>query len=222
MQSTARCVVPYSGRVTSEPSTPASAQVWNLPNALTMLRIALVPFFAVLLWQDTTAARLGALAVFGIAALTDRLDGQLARSRGLVTNFGKLADPFADKMLVGAAIIMLSMLGDLPWWATITIIVREAAITILRFLMVRKWVMAASKGGKLKTVLQIIFIAMMVLPAVGLFGVPFGTWVETAAFIIMLAAVAVTVVTGLDYIIRAIKVARASRGDDQRADDDKP
>lgn len=207
--------------MTSEPATPAASQVWNLPNVLTMLRIALVPFFVLLLWQDTTATRLGALAVFLLAALTDRLDGQLARSRGLVTNFGKLADPFADKMLVGAAIIMLSMLGDLPWWATITIIVREAAITILRFLMVRKWVMAASKGGKLKTVLQIIFIAMMVLPAVGLFGATFGNWVDIAAYVIMLVAVAVTVITGLDYIIRAIKVVRAHRaaGGQSVADD---
>src|SRR5699024_9737683 len=145
-----------------------------------------------------------------VAAATDKLDGQLARSRGMVTNFGKLADPFADKMLVGAAIVLLSMLGDLPWWATITIIIREAAITILRFIMVRRWVMAASKGGKLKTVLQVVFIAMMMLPAVGLFGDTAGGWIDLAAYIVMIAAVVVTVVTGLDYIIRAIKVARSA------------
>lgn len=192
----------------STPAAQGASQIWNLPNVLTMLRIALVPFFVVLLWQDTTVARLGALAVFLLAALTDKLDGHLARSRGLVTNFGKLADPFADKMLVGAAIIMLSIMGELPWWATITIIVREAAITLLRFVMVRRWVMAASKGGKLKTVLQIIFIAMMVLPAVGIFGGMLGGWIDTAAFVVMLAAVAVTVVTGLDYVVRAIQVVR--------------
>ena len=173
-----------------------------------MLRIVLVPFFVVLLWQDTTGTRLAALAVFLVAAATDKLDGQLARSRGMVTNFGKLADPFADKMLVGAAIVLLSMLGDLPWWATITIIIREAAITILRFIMVRRWVMAASKGGKLKTVLQVIFIAIMVLPAVGLFGATVGGWIDTAAYILMVIAVLVTVVTGLDYIVRAVLVAR--------------
>ena len=172
-----------------------------------MLRIVLVPFFVVLLWQNTTGTRLAALAVFLVAAATDKLDGQLARSRGMVTNFGKLADPFADKMLVGAAIVLLSMLGDLPWWATITIIIREAAITILRF-MVRRWVMAASKGGKLKTVLQVIFIAIMVLPAVGLFGATVGEWIDTAAYILMVIAVLVTVVTGLDYIVRAFLVAR--------------
>lgn len=194
--------------MTTEPATPASSQVWNLPNVLTMLRIVLVPFFVVLLWQDTTGTRLAALAVFLVAAATDKLDGQLARSRGMVTNFGKLADPFADKMLVGAAIVLLSMLGDLPWWATITIIIREAAITILRFIMVRRWVMAASKGGKLKTVLQVIFIAIMVLPAVGLFGATIGGWIETAAFVVMLIAVLVTIVTGVDYIVRAILVAR--------------
>lgn len=197
-------------RVTSEPATPRSSQIWNLPNILTMLRIVLVPFFVVLLWQDTTGGRLGALAVFLVAALTDKLDGSIARARGIVTNFGKIADPFADKMLVGAAIIMLSILGDLPWWATISIIVREAAITILRFIMVRRWVMAASKGGKLKTVLQVIFIAMMMLPAVGLFGDTAGGWIDLAAYIVMIAAVVVTVVTGLDYIIRAIKVARSA------------
>lgn len=194
--------------MTTEPATPASSQVWNLPNVLTMLRIVLVPFFVVLLWQDTTGTRLAALAVFLVAAATDKLDGQLARSRGMVTNFGKLADPFADKMLVGAAIVLLSMLGDLPWWATITIIIREAAITILRFIMVRRWVMAASKGGKLKTVLQVIFIAIMVLPAVGLFGATVGGWIETVAFVVMLIAVLVTIVTGVDYIVRAILVAR--------------
>lgn len=200
------CVI-YSGRVTSD-QPPSQNQIVNLPNLITILRIVLVPFFVVLLWQDTTPARLGALGVFLVAASTDKLDGYLARSRNLVTNFGKMADPFADKMLVGAAIILLSVLGDLPWWATITIIVREAAITVLRFIMARRWVMAASKGGKLKMVLQMIFIAMMLLPAVGLFGETVGGWIETAAFVVMLAAVAVTVLTGVDYIVRAIKVAR--------------
>ncbi|HLS25018.1 MAG TPA: CDP-diacylglycerol--glycerol-3-phosphate 3-phosphatidyltransferase [Beutenbergiaceae bacterium] len=196
--------------MTSEPATPQASQVWNLPNTLTMLRIVLVPFFVVLMFQDSLAARLGALAVFLIAALTDKLDGYLARSRDMVTNFGKMADPFADKMLVGAAIIMLSVLGILPWWATVTIIVREAGITILRFIMVRRWVMAASKGGKLKTVLQVIFIALMIFPAVGLLGPEVGGLLETIAFAVMLVAVGVTVVTGLDYIVRAIKVARSA------------
>lgn len=194
--------------MTPAPAASGTSQVWNLPNVLTMLRIAFVPFFVLLIWQDTTVTRLAALAVFLAAAVTDKLDGHIARSRGLVTNFGKLADPFADKMLVGAGLIMLSILGDLPWWATLIIIVREAAITILRFIMVRRWVMAASKGGKLKTVLQIVFISMMVAPAVGLFGATVGGWIETAAFVVMLAAVVVTVVTGIDYIVRAIQVAR--------------
>ncbi len=189
-------------------TAPGVRQVWNLPNVLTMLRIALVPFFVVLLWQDTLGTRIAALVVFLVAAITDQLDGYLARSQNKVTNFGKLADPFADKMLVGSAIIMLSILGELPWWATIAIIVREAAITILRFIMVRRWVMAASKGGKLKTVLQIVFIAMMLLPAAGMFGATFGSVFETAAFVVMIAAVAVTVITGIDYIVRAIAVAR--------------
>src|SRR5690625_7276619 len=100
-----------------------------------MLRIVLVPFFVVLMWQDTLATRLGALAVFLVAALTDKLAGYLARSRDMVTHFGKLADPFADNLLVGGAIIMLSVLWRLPWWGTITTIVRQAGFALLRFIV---------------------------------------------------------------------------------------
>ena len=182
--------------------------VWNVPNILTMVRVAFVPVFVVLLWQYTTVTRVVACAVFLVAAYTDRLDGQIARRRGLVTNFGKIADPIADKLLVGSAIILLSMLGDMPWWATITIIVRELGVTVLRFFMVRRAVMAASNGGKLKTVLQIIFISIMVFPWAGLFGGPFGGWIQTLGFVIMLVAVAVTVLTSLDYVRSAIRIAR--------------
>ena len=200
----------------SEPQAhqPASAEgqsiapVWNLPNVLTMLRIVLVPVFVVLLWQDTTVTALAALAVFLIAAATDKLDGTIARRRGIVTNFGKIADPFADKLLTGAAMVVLSALGVMPWWATIIILVREIGITVLRFVMVRRSVIAASNGGKLKTVLQIVFLSMMMLPAVDLVGSPLGEWWETTAYVIMLAAAAVTVVTGLDYCWRAWRITR--------------
>lgn len=200
----------------SEPQAhqPASAEgqsiapVWNLPNVLTMLRIALVPVFVVLLWQDSTVTALAALAVFLIAAATDKLDGTIARRRGIVTNFGKIADPFADKLLTGAAMVVLSALGVMPWWATIIILVREVGITVLRFVMVRRSVIAASNGGKLKTVLQIVFLSMMMLPAVDLVGSPVGDWWETGAYVIMLVAAAVTVVTGLDYCWRAWRITR--------------
>ena len=200
----------------SEPQAhqPASAEgqsiapVWNLPNVLTMLRIAMVPVFVVLLWQDTTATDLGALVVFLLAAATDKLDGTIARRRGIVTNFGKIADPFADKLLTGAAMVVLAVLGVMPWWAVIVIQVREVGITVLRFVMARRSVIAASNGGKLKTVLQVVFLAMMMLPAVALFGSPFGDWWETAAYVIMLLATAVTIVTGVDYCWRAWRIAR--------------
>src|SRR5690625_2315179 len=141
-----------------------------------MLRIVLVPVFVVLLWQDTTVTALIALAVFLLAAATDKLDGTIARKRGIVTNFGKIADPFADKLLTGAAMVVLAVLGVMPWWAVIVIQVREIGITVLRFVMARRSVIAASNGGKLKTVLQVVFLAMMMLPAVALFGSPIGAW----------------------------------------------
>lgn len=194
-----------------QPTTTAGhsiAPVWNLPNVLTMLRIALVPVFVVLLWQDTTATHLAALVVFLLAAATDKLDGTIARRRGIVTNFGKIADPFADKLLTGAAMVVLAVLGVMPWWATILILVREIAITVLRFVMVRRSVIAASNGGKLKTVLQVVFLSMMMLPAVALFGSPLGDWWQTAAYVIMLLGTAVTVVTGLDYGWRAWQITR--------------
>lgn len=204
--------------VSSNPEHPAQqpttaegspiAPVWNLPNVLTMLRIAMVPVFVVLLWQDTTATDLGALVVFLLAAATDKLDGTIARRRGIVTNFGKIADPFADKLLTGAAMVVLAVLGVMPWWAVIVIQVREIGITVLRFVMARRSVIAASNGGKLKTVLQVVFLAMMMLPAVALFGSPFGDWWETAAYVIMLLATAVTIVTGVDYCWRAWRIAR--------------
>ncbi|WP_223404308.1 CDP-diacylglycerol--glycerol-3-phosphate 3-phosphatidyltransferase [Occultella gossypii] len=195
----------------SRSSDAATAEVWNLPNVLTMVRVVLVPVFAVLLWQDSTAARVAALVVFLVAAYTDRLDGQIARSRGIVTNFGKIADPFADKLLTGTAMVMLSIIdsGLMPWWATIAILVREIGITVLRFVMVRRGVvMPASKGGKLKTVLQIVFISLMLL-TVALADLAFGDVLRIIAFVIMLAALAVTVVTGVDYCWKAWQSARS-------------
>ena len=197
-----------------QPPTAADspiAVVWNLPNVLTMLRIVLVPVFVVLLWQDTTATDLGALVVFLLAAATDKLDGTIARRRGIVTNFGKIADPFADKLLTGAAMVVLSLLGLMPWWATILILVREIGITVLRFVMVRRSVMAASNGGKLKTVLQVVFLSMMMLPATALFPAPVGDWWDIAAYVIMVLATLVTVVTGLDYCWRAWRIVREQK-----------
>lgn len=181
----------------------------NLPNALTMGRIVIVPLFAWLLWQEhgeSTGYRWAALLVFLAAIFTDRLDGQIARSRNLITDFGKIADPIADKALIGTALIELSMLGMLWWWVTIVIIVREAAITLLRFIVIRRGVIAASKGGKLKTVLQ--------ATAVGLYVAPFDHYVGALgawpAHLVMAAALVVTVVTGVDYVRQAVQLRDAN------------
>lgn len=176
---------------------------WNIANALTGLRILLVPLFAVLLLIDdgrVDGFRWVAAAVFVLASLTDRLDGDLARSRGLVTDLGKVMDPIADKALVGAALIGLSMIDELWWWVTIVILAREVFITLLRFAVIRHGVMPASRGGKLKTTLQIIGITILVLPL--------PDWIHVVGLAVMLAALVVTVATGADYVLRAIRLRR--------------
>ena len=139
--------------------------------------------------------------MFAVASITDRFDGEIARKRGLVTEFGKLADPIADKALIGAALVGLSMLGDLPWWVTIVMLVREVGVTLLRFWVIRHGVIAASRGGKLKTLLQTMAIGLYVLPLSG--------WLHDVAWVIMLAAVVVALVTGADYVGRAVRLRRS-------------
>jgi CDP-diacylglycerol--glycerol-3-phosphate 3-phosphatidyltransferase len=190
---------------------PPPAGLVNVANILTVGRILLVPLFVVCLVHGGTAWRLGALAAFVGASLTDLLDGQLARKRGLVTDFGKIADPIADKALTGAALITLSALGELPGWVTGLILFREVGITVLRFAVLRYGVIAASKGGKLKTLLQIAAISLYVLPpSLGLPAIVKET--------VMGAAVVVTLVTGVDYVIRAVRLIRSSSGDDREAE----
>ena len=173
----------------------------NVANYLTVARILLVPVFVVFLATGGTAWRLAALAVFGVASLTDLVDGQLARSRGLVTDFGKIADPIADKALTGAALITLSVLGELPGWVTALIMVREIGVTALRFAVIRRGVIAASQGGKLKTLLQIAAICLYLLPAS--LSPP-----AVAKEVVMGAALVVTLVTGVDYVARAWRLSR--------------
>jgi len=180
-------------------ATPAPPGLMNVANALTVARICLVPVFVVCLAQGGTGWRLAALAAFGGASLTDLLDGELARRRGLVTDFGKIADPIADKALTGAALITLSVIGELPVWVTALILFRELGITALRFAVIRRGVIAASQGGKLKTLLQIIAICLYVLPPS--FGLP-----VLIREVVMGAALVVTLVTGADYVIRAVRM----------------
>ncbi len=177
----------------------ATAGLVNVANALTVARLALVPVFIWFLLAGGTADRAIAFAAFAVASATDLLDGELARRRSLITDFGKIADPIADKALTGSALITLSYLGELPWWITCVIVIRELGVTALRFWVIRRGVIAASRGGKLKTILQIIAIGLYVLP-----------WhSDLARAIVMGAALVVTVVTGVDYTARAIRLRRA-------------
>ncbi|MFJ1809721.1 MULTISPECIES: CDP-diacylglycerol--glycerol-3-phosphate 3-phosphatidyltransferase [unclassified Streptomyces] len=179
------------------------ASVWNIANLLTMLRLVLVPGFVALMLADggyDPAWRAFAWAAFAIAMITDLFDGHLARTYDLVTDFGKIADPIADKAIMGAALICLSSLGDLPWWVTIVILGRELGITLMRFLVIRYGVIPASRGGKLKTLVQGVAVGMYVLALTG--------WLATLRWWVMAAAVVLTVVTGLDYVRQAIVLRR--------------
>jgi CDP-diacylglycerol--glycerol-3-phosphate 3-phosphatidyltransferase len=184
---------------------PQSARLVNLPNALTVLRLAVVPVFAVLLLSDgglDDDRRVWATVFFGLAIITDRYDGLIARRTNQVTEFGKLADPIADKALTGTALVALSVLGLLPWWVTLAIIVREVGVTLLRFWVIRHGVIAASRGGKAKTVVQALAIGLYILPLTGL--------LASARWWVMAAAVVLTLVTGLDYVYRALTLRRTS------------
>ena len=174
----------------------------NIANALTVVRILLVPVFVACLLAGGTGWRLAALAVFVVASLTDFIDGWIARSRGLVTDFGKIADPIADKALTGAALISLTALGELPGWVTAVILLREVGVTVLRFVVIRHGVIAASQGGKLKTLLQIAAICLYVLP-------PSLSPPAVVREVVMAVAVVVTLVTGADYVLRAVRLYRA-------------
>jgi CDP-diacylglycerol--glycerol-3-phosphate 3-phosphatidyltransferase len=187
----------------------SSSDIWNLPNILTMLRIVLVPFFVWFLLEDNSQHgvwRWAAVVAFAVAIYTDKLDGDIARSRNLVTNFGKIADPIADKLLIGSALVLLSALGELPWWITILILVREWGITALRFFVIRYGVMPASRGGKLKTVVQTVAIFLYILPLNS-----FAPWLVSVAFWVMIVALAITVWTGVEYVIEAAKLRAAGK-----------
>ncbi|QOC93000.1 CDP-diacylglycerol--glycerol-3-phosphate 3-phosphatidyltransferase [Micromonospora craniellae] len=177
--------------------------VVNAANALTALRLLLVPVFAacVAVSGMTHAGwRSVACVIFVVASATDLVDGWIARRFSLVTAFGKVADPLADKALTGAALLLLSWYGQLPWWVTVVILARELGITVLRFWVIRRGVIAASRGGKIKTALQILAITWYLWPMPAELAM-IGPW-------IMAAAVAVTVVTGFDYIVQALRLRR--------------
>lgn len=195
------------------PEQPPAPSNWNLPNGLTTLRIVLVPLFGWLLLReggDDVASRLWAFVVFTLAILTDRVDGDIARRRNLVTDFGKLLDPIADKALTGMAFVGLSVIGELWWWVTVLVLIREWGITLLRFWVIRYGVMAASRGGKLKTALQAVALCALVLPLRELEGSlqPVGEALWWGAIVVMVAAVGITVVTGAEYVRDALLLRR--------------
>jgi CDP-diacylglycerol---glycerol-3-phosphate 3-phosphatidyltransferase len=179
----------------------------NIANVLTGVRLLLVPVFLVTLFVDhgqSVQWRLAAFGVFAVAAFTDRLDGQLARSRGLVTAFGTVADPIADKALTGSALVGLSVLGMVPWWATLVMMGREIAITLLRFAVLRHGIIPASRGGKAKTLVQAVAIGFYLLPLTELFDADTAVaWLRGA---LLGLAVLLTVVTGVDYVLRALRL----------------
>jgi len=173
----------------------------NAANILTMVRLALVPVFLGALFAGPDPSwnwRITAFVVFAVACVTDRVDGEVARKYGLVTDFGRIADPIADKALIGGALIGLSILGELTWWVTVVIAVREVGVTLLRFWVIRHGVIPASRGGKLKTLVQAI--------AIGLYVLRLGDAAQTVSQAVMVVAVVLTVVTGVDYVVRAVRL----------------
>jgi CDP-diacylglycerol--glycerol-3-phosphate 3-phosphatidyltransferase len=180
--------------------------VANLANALTVARLLMVPLFAALLGasgDEHPNLRLTATAVFVVASLTDRVDGEIARRRAIITDFGKIADPIADKALTGAALIGLSAIGDLAWWVTVVILAREVGVTLLRFWVIRRGVIAASRGGKAKTVVQAV--------AIGLYLLPINAFWGSVRWWLMGVALIVTLATGLDYVARAVRLRRTTK-----------
>ncbi|WP_262702853.1 MULTISPECIES: CDP-diacylglycerol--glycerol-3-phosphate 3-phosphatidyltransferase [Streptomyces] len=193
-------------------ATVRPAGLWNIANILTMVRLLLVPGFVLLMLHNggyDPAWRSFAWAAFAIAMITDLFDGHLARRYNLVTDFGKIADPIADKAIMGAALICLSALSDLPWWVTGVILFREIGITLMRFWVIRIGVIPASRGGKMKTLAQGTAVGMYILALTG----P----LASLRFWVMAVAVVLTVVTGLDYVRQAIVLRRAGRTTEEAA-----
>ena len=177
-------------------SEHSHSRLWTISNGLTMLRVAFVPLFGWLAMQQTVWFGFLAMVVFLLASITDAYDGKIARARNEITDFGKLADPIADKALTGAAFVILSAQGHFPWWATVLLLFREWGITLWRLAIRNRFVHAANRGGKLKTTLQITGIALAFWPHAALLGwaiQPIGLAVVWAAFV-------VTLYTGVTYV----------------------
>lgn len=190
------------GRVARGGVSPASNG--NLANIITVVRILLAPLFIWLLFADDHQygpLRYLAALLFILAIVTDSVDGLLARKQNLVTDLGKILDPIADKVLIGGALVTLSIIGELWWWVTIVILVRELGITAFRLVVVRQQVIPASRGGKLKTIVQAIAISFYLVPLWLLLG----DWMHWFNAVLMAVALLLTVVTGLEYLVNAFR-----------------
>jgi CDP-diacylglycerol--glycerol-3-phosphate 3-phosphatidyltransferase len=189
----------------SQTAEQATVSNWNVPNALTTLRIVMVPFFAWALLHDggdSVGWRLVAFGIFLAAMVTDKIDGDIARKHNLITNFGKIADPIADKALTGMAFVGLSLIGELWWWVTIVVLLREWSVTLLRLSIMKHVVLAANRSGKVKTVLQTVALCGFILPLLLLEGaleVP-GQVLWYLAAVLMAAAVAMTIWSGWEFV----------------------
>ena len=185
------------------PMSASPARTLNLPNALTILRLLALPFCAFALFKDGGVSSLWRIVAwfgFFLVGLTDLMDGRLARARNQVTNFGAFLDPVADKAAIGTAMIGLSIQGKLWWWVTAVILFREIAVTVLRLVVIRSGVISATKGGKLKTMMQGFGIGFYILPL--------PSWLHIPRDIFMAATIAITLLTGWDYFRRAAKRER--------------
>jgi CDP-diacylglycerol--glycerol-3-phosphate 3-phosphatidyltransferase len=213
--------IPLPGERSERTPVGRRGSNWNVPNALTTLRILLVPVFGWALLHDGGASdgwRVLAFVIFTVAMVTDKIDGDLARKHDLVTDFGKIADPIADKAITGMAFIGLSVIGGLWWWVTIVVLLREWSVTLLRLSVMKDVVMPASQSGKVKTTLQALALGAFILPLRELDGaleVPGEVlWWVAAAF--MGAAVLLTLTSGYEFF----RDAAAQRADRKRAPQD--
>ena len=195
---------------------PQTSTNWNVPNALTMLRIVVVPFFGWVLLHDggrQDGWRWVAYGLFALAMITDKIDGDLARKHDLVTNFGKIADPIADKALTGMAFIGLSVIGELWWWVTIVVLIREWSVTFARLSVAKHVVLSANRSGKLKTLTQVFALGGFIAPFKHLSGfweVP-GVVVWWAAAVLMAVALVLTITSGVEFARDAVKQSRSAR-----------
>ena len=196
----------FRGRVVASGTSQVSNG--NIANIITVVRILLAPLFVWLVLLDGGEHgiwRFIAAALFIAAIATDGLDGALARKRNLVTNSGIILDPIADKILIGGALIALALVAELPWWVVIVILAREIGITLFRLMALADRVIPASRGGKLKTVLQAVTLSSWLVPTWLLLG----SWVFTLNWVLMAAVIVVTVATGFDYLVKGLRSPKA-------------